>query len=56
MNVITFDSPEQMFEAMFGPSQQDEHVRKWRWAKFTNIFTANEKVGNWYLQHHGAGT
>lgn len=34
MQVQTFNSPEEMFEAMFGPAQQDDHMQKWRWFQY----------------------
>lgn len=43
-----------ILKIMFGGQDQDEHVKAWRWAVYTNIFSANARASAYYLLHHGS--
>ena len=44
-----------IIRCMFGEPQQDDHVKKWRWAQLMGPdWTGSERTKAYYLEHHGA--
>ena len=55
MNVAFIAPTDVVIRCMFGEPQQDDHVKKWRWAKFMGPgWTGSERTKAWYLANHGA--